>query len=702
MSNPPSSPQPGSTPDPAPWNNPLLNTQQPQREGYLTPGSTPAPVPAIPPVAMPAAGTPTPAGGAPVVKNHLVTNEDGPDEYLPLLGAADGDMTTVVVKGKGTPQRTAEKRGGAGGLAGVIDTLEAIIIALILALTFRAFVVEAFVIPTGSMAPTLLGAHFDVRCPKCGFAFKENADLNVQYAAKMKALVPMTNQRGELVNSTWIPAPETRVCPNCGYGIQASQLPGNPVVRGDDKQSGIRIGQQFTSNSQVFFPWANNGDRILVLKYLYALAEPQRWDVIVFKEPRTKSDNYIKRLVGLPGETLELAVGDLFIKPAGQPEAPMAIARKPQAVQEAEWQVVYDNDYFPMDAGQHREEPGSVDFQSPWRGQGTSAGSWNTGGALLEYKDKGPGSLAFVPGPMGWYLYNVRGYNNDLIEGTNPTEASQSPAHVPVTDVRLEAAWRSMSPDRAGAKLALVAGPASYQFRVVWDEKGIKLERWSMEAKVFQEITGGGVKVTHEGGPELGRWYHVALNNVDHQVQFYIDGKLVLEYQTPWTIEDAEQFAARQLAASQETKPELAQLGIEVGGAAQLNHVRVLRDVFYTDYNSGPRNPLNPLNRSKRPLRQGVMGIPVTLQADEFFAMGDNSTASFDSRGWEKIDDSLLDLPVGKEGHFGIVPRRFLLGRAFFVYWPAGFRPMNGASWDQFKILDIPLVPNVGEMRFIH
>ena len=40
------------------------------------------------------------------------------------------------------------------------ETFESIIIAFILAFVFRAYVVEAFVIPTGSMAPTLLGAHY--------------------------------------------------------------------------------------------------------------------------------------------------------------------------------------------------------------------------------------------------------------------------------------------------------------------------------------------------------------------------------------------------------------------------------------------------------------------------------------------------------------------------------------------------------------
>src|SRR5215207_542084 len=58
--------------------------------------------------------------------------------------------------------------------AGVKETIESILIAFILAFIFRAFVVEAFVIPTGSMAPTLLGAHMRYRCPDCGYKFDHN------------------------------------------------------------------------------------------------------------------------------------------------------------------------------------------------------------------------------------------------------------------------------------------------------------------------------------------------------------------------------------------------------------------------------------------------------------------------------------------------------------------------------------------------
>ena len=51
----------------------------------------------------------------------------------------------------------------------VRDTLESIVVAFILAFVFRAFIVEAFVIPTGSMAPTLYGAQLTQTCSNCGY-----------------------------------------------------------------------------------------------------------------------------------------------------------------------------------------------------------------------------------------------------------------------------------------------------------------------------------------------------------------------------------------------------------------------------------------------------------------------------------------------------------------------------------------------------
>src|SRR6476620_9687944 len=55
------------------------------------------------------------------------------------------------------------------------ETVESIVIAFVLAFLFRTFEAEAFVIPTGSMAPTLMGRHKDVDCPKCGYRYQVSA-----------------------------------------------------------------------------------------------------------------------------------------------------------------------------------------------------------------------------------------------------------------------------------------------------------------------------------------------------------------------------------------------------------------------------------------------------------------------------------------------------------------------------------------------
>ncbi len=55
------------------------------------------------------------------------------------------------------------------------ETIESIVVAFTLAFLFRTFEAEAFVIPTGSMAPTLQGRHQDIDCPMCGYAYRVSA-----------------------------------------------------------------------------------------------------------------------------------------------------------------------------------------------------------------------------------------------------------------------------------------------------------------------------------------------------------------------------------------------------------------------------------------------------------------------------------------------------------------------------------------------
>ncbi|MEW5761755.1 MAG: signal peptidase I [Bacillota bacterium] len=60
-------------------------------------------------------------------------------------------------------------------------------------------------------------------------------------------------------------------------------------------------------------PTLFEGDRIIVSKLAYRFGTPQRGDVIVFKYPRDPSRVFVKRVIGLPGETVALRNSHLYV-----------------------------------------------------------------------------------------------------------------------------------------------------------------------------------------------------------------------------------------------------------------------------------------------------------------------------------------------------------------------------------------------------
>lgn len=61
-------------------------------------------------------------------------------------------------------------------------------------------------------------------------------------------------------------------------------------------------------------PTLEVGDRIFVNKFLYRFREPARGDLMVFRYPIDPTQKFIKRLIGLEGEVLEIQGGVVFIE----------------------------------------------------------------------------------------------------------------------------------------------------------------------------------------------------------------------------------------------------------------------------------------------------------------------------------------------------------------------------------------------------
>ena len=60
-------------------------------------------------------------------------------------------------------------------------------------------------------------------------------------------------------------------------------------------------------------PTVITNDKVIVTHFSYYLSEPKRGDVIVFEYPEDRTKDYIKRCIGLPGETVEFKDSKLYV-----------------------------------------------------------------------------------------------------------------------------------------------------------------------------------------------------------------------------------------------------------------------------------------------------------------------------------------------------------------------------------------------------
>ncbi len=502
---------------------------------------------------------------------------------------------------KTSSEKTARRRKDRA--AEIADTFEWLITAFILAFVFRAFVMEAFRIPTGSMADTLKGAHFRLRCRQCGYKY-DYGFVPGKYGFH-EDYVPRSGH---------LKSYRTR-CPSCGnYQPVGGTMP------------------------------VANGDRILVLKCIYQFFEPKRWDVIVFKNPPEPEVNYIKRLVGLPGETVQIIDGDVYID--GQ------ISRKPPKVQNELWTPVYDNDYQPVDRSvptfnHHR-------WQQPFRADPSSKWKIDEDRPTLFRLDSSADQINTM-------TYDTK-IGNDF-RATYAYDSVDEYGYMPFCSDLMVRFYCRPTEAQGGIGIALSKYHTNYEAWVDFTgEMVIKIKERNGQ---ITELRRKSIEP-----PAMNKSTLVKFTNVDHQLIFQFgDEKFT------WDLRSLPEAVGRIRA---DIPPRVEIFG---SGKLTLSHVAIFRDIHYTaaKYANGPKNG------------RATKDKPFTLGEDEFFVLGDNSPNSEDGRWWTRQGLANKGLSPYR---VGIVPRDYLVGKALFVYWPSGFRP--------FAEFPFGIIPNVGRMRFIY
>jgi len=535
------------------------------------------------------------------------------------------------------------------------EVVETIVFVVVLVLLLKSFAAEAFVIPTGSMAETLLGYQKEVTCPDCGFTFPINCSQEVD---------PSEGIRPTRVYAC--------VCPNCRQRIHFPDAPHDFLL-------------SFKDSIEIKDPGWNSGDRVLVAKFVYDLfnKDPERLDVVVFKYPGGNDFphsgphrnhvpmNYIKRLIGLPGETIAICGGKLYYlspdkgphyddyeKTKQEPELMATlwkkehmhideaadlfrkgqfqiIRKKPENILSM-MRIVFDNDH------PSRFDPASTDR---WRFEGRSWTAVAPHGFRHDGSDRGdfdwlryhhierdkPGRPALITDIMGYNTYQSNGHSPLL--GDNW-----------VGDLILEC---EATLDNPQGELALELSRGVDRFRAHWD--------LTTGTCTLLRVSKGGEQKLESRPTALKQkgTYRLRFANVDQRLVVWVDNDLPFDNGVTYA-------PPEDLGPRAENDLEPASIGVR-GASVAIHKLKLFRDTYYTvggakqgmphDADVHSFDPTDPERGHWEDLRDPPF-VTLYVQPDHFLCLGDNSPESSDGRSW------------------GAVPRRLLLGRALLVYYP--------------------------------
>jgi signal peptidase I len=464
------------------------------------------------------------------------------------------------------------------------QTIEFLLVLAIGILLLRTFAAEAYVVPTGSMAPTLLGFHKEMVCPNCQFPFVLGMD-----------------DKGRIGRP---------ICPNCGK----DGLGDLPAIE-------------------------CNGDRLLVQKFFFDFWRPRRWEVAVFQSPNEPEQAYVKRVVGLPGESIQIVDGDVHVD--GR------IARKSLKEQRAMRIPVFDNDYVPGDSDRFPRWRFRVDragraLPSGWRAEDTRFVHESIAQKVerlewLEYRHYDPDRSRF--GPIRDFCpYNGGDTRND--RGSV------------VRDLMIEADV-SVRPDLKSLVVRIDHGSDRFVITLPVDAPG---RTDVVRNGLLQELTNarGGLTSSPSESPRFAR---LEVSTIDRRLTVALDDVPLFD---PIDFERAK---------APDFGPPVSPLALGVAaGSMEIRRVRIYRDIYYTG------------NLSDGPRRAFGVDSPHVLGPDEYFVLGDNSPVSSDSRFWEASPVVLGDL---------------FLGKPFLVHLPGQVCPL--------KVFGRPLgwIPDPREIRYI-
>ena len=546
----------------------------------------------------------------------------------------------------------------------VRETLETIVFVVVLVFLLKQFVVEAFVIPTGSMAETLYGWQKTVTCPECGHDFTLNSSCERDPSDGVIRFV------------------HGYCCPNCRF-----KHPYGP-------------GEKSPANEP--------GDRVLVHKAQYHKFPATPGDVVVFKFPKEPQKNfgainYIKRMWATGGQTLAIWRGDLYVTDAltcppeamdenGSPLYPrpddandlwklnytyhnnaealnlfdksrkagfpadgkgFTLIRKSDEIVNAMQRLVYDNDHQAAFLKKEGVKPRWTAAKD-WTADGENKTFTHAGSGLgwVRYKhlisdDWRTGLPNIEPRPIDNFLgYNAETGMTQGGEYKLVLDNENGDHRFWVGDLAVECKVQATD-DTAAVTLELSKGTDRFQATF---QSGV-LRVFRIRAQFKSDIEGGVrtlragqvVEMAKVDAPSLAGVHRLRFANIDCRLRVYIDGKAInlgaaADYapEMPAEFDPADSKKEGWTTANDVNEP----VSVGASGAVTVSNLKIYRDSIFLNENYKYATNISGTIHSYH------------VHPGHYLCLGDNSAQSSDGRVW------------------GTVPERLMLGKASFIFWP--------------------------------
>ena len=540
-------------------------------------------------------------------------------------------------------------RGQYGRRLNVVEKTLWLLLALVL---LKTWCVEGLfcplVVSSGSMAPTLLGTHRKVVCRDCGFPFNRGIESR------------------ELA--------ERAVCPNCGYA-------GNDILDLADV----------------------SGDRLLMHKSAFFFRRPRIWEVVAFRDPARADRIVVKRVVGLPGEAIEIRHGDVY--------ADGKIRRKPLWLQRAMAVLVHDAAY----STNRCDSPNTNWVTDRWAADGPDA-QWGFADGKFAHPQDIPN------GKTQWLTY-CHGRHVELTAGVSTAGGGCSTfVPSPVTDLcgynqtrpRRDEDLHTVDDLMLSLRVMKLWGQGSLSIRARHG-RGEFLVRFDVQpphqnrngeipaARFPSGTRCASIRIWRDGRHlnDLKRQvfalpdgsnsngFGLEVSLFDRRLLVAVDGRTIVDcpYEYSTASDDCisnphpdciaassplrncgtgilpvEETPHAQIRLYQQSASRPLAIGRD-GLGLILENLRVYRDVYYTDPPKG--------------VGSGTNTVQTQLAAHEYYVLGDNSPISSDSRNW-------------RGG--AAVSAKLLVGKPLVVLLPSRGMVLAGREFQ---------VPDIGRIRYI-